>query len=141
MCYNLIVKVYPQKIFGFSITWMRLALAVVFIWFGLLKFLNVSPVVDIIARAYPIITENHIFYLSLAILEIFIGIGLLIPKLVKISAIVAIFHLLIATLGVLFSPQAFLTSFPFLSLVGEFVIKNFVLIGAALVIIAHGRQK
>ncbi len=118
---------------------LKISIAVVFIWFGLLKFLNVSPVVDIIARAYPFITENQILYLFLAVLEILIGIGLLIPKFVRVSALVAAIHLSIATLGVLFSPQAFLTSFPFLSLVGEFVIKNLVLIAGVLLIAKNSR--
>lgn len=118
---------------------LKISIAIVFLWFGLLKFLGVSPVVDIIARAYPFIAENRVFFLSLAILELFIGIGLLIPKLMKISAVIAIIHLSIATLGVLFSPQAFLTSFPFLSLTGEFVVKNLVLIAGAFVIAKNSR--
>ena len=118
---------------------LKISIAVVFIWFGLLKFLNVSPVVDIITRAYPFITENQILYLFLAVLEILIGIGLLIPKFVRVSALVATLHLSIATLGVLFSPQAFLTAFPFLSLVGEFVVKNLVLIAGVLLIAKNSR--
>jgi len=116
------------------LTVLKISLAVVFVWFGLLKLFGVSPVANIIASSYPWIMEIKIFYVLLALAEIGLGIGILIPRLTKISAWLMIAHLLAATLGILFSPQAFVGSFPLLSLTGEFVVKNFVLIAGAFVI-------
>ena len=116
---------------------LRASLAIVFLWFGLLKFFNVSPVLSIIAEAYPFIAEKPTLYLILAIAEIVIAIGILIPRYAIIFYWMVVGHLSVATLGVLFSSQAFQPVFPFLSLTGEFVVKNFVLISAALVLISH----
>lgn len=117
----------PSRLLIFS-------LSLVFIWFGALKFFGISPVNQIIGEAYPWITENRIWYFGLAIFEIGIGVGLLVPGSRRLSAWIMAAHLLFATFGVLFSPQAFAENFPFLSLAGEFVVKNFVLVAGALVV-------
>ena len=116
---------------------LRVTLAGVFLWFGFLKLFNVSPVVDIIAASFPLIIKYPVLYILLALAEIVIGIGILLPYKRRIVYWAVVCHLLIATLGVLFSPQAFLKTFPFLSVTGEFVVKNFVLIAAALLLLAE----
>ena len=118
---------------------LRFSLALVFIWFGLLKLLNISPVFDVIANAYPFITVNPAVYFSLALFEIILGIGILIPRFIQWIGWIMIFHLAFATLGVLLSPQAFIGGFPALSIIGEFVVKNFVLIAGALVVVTDSR--
>jgi uncharacterized membrane protein YkgB len=118
-----------------TITFLRYSLSLVFVWFGLLKLFNVSPVVDIIAEAYPFMVHINILYVLLALFEVMIGIGFLIKKYVVLVSWLAVAHLLIATTGVLFTHQAFTTTFPMLSVVGEFVVKNIVLAASALVII------
>lgn len=120
-----------------AIKLLKLSLFIVFLWFGILKLLNVSPVLDIVAGAYPFIANTPWFFTALALFEIILGIGILIPRFMKISAWIMIFHLLFATLGVLVSPQAFIGGFPYLSMVGEFVVKNFVLVAGALVVARH----
>lgn len=117
-----------------SLKILKISLATIFLWFGFLKLFDVSPVANVIASSYPWIIEIRIFYVLLALTEIGLGIGILIPRLTKISAWLMAAHLLAATFGVLFSPQAFVGSFPLLSLTGEFVVKNFVLIAGAFVI-------
>lgn len=123
-----------------SIKLLRFSLALIFLWFGFLKIFNVSPVFDIIASAYPFITNHIILYQFLAVLEIAIGIGMLVPKLTRISSWVMIGHLAVATLGVLLSSQAFLGAFPLLSVVGEFVVKNIVLIAGAWVVLVDSKR-
>lgn len=113
---------------------LRYALALVFFWFGLLKLTGVSPVVDIIFSSFPWIMKVPALYILLALGEIAIGIGLIIPGIVSLAAWVATLHLTITTIGVLVSPLSFEGAFPRLSLVGEFVVKNIVLIAASLLI-------
>lgn len=122
----------------FAIWMLKASLTVVFVWFGTLKLLNVSPVFDVISAAYPFITSHYVLYFCLAVLEIVLGICLLIPRFARLAGWVMVAHLVIATLGVLFSPQAFTSGFPLLSVVGEFVVKNFVLMAAALVVAFSG---
>ncbi len=129
-----------DRIHFFALLLLRYSLAFIFLWFGLLKLFGVSPVVDVIAKAYPFIANNLALFLLLAVIEIVLGVGILIPRAAILSAWVMIGHLLVATLGVLFSPQAFVSHFPFLSIVGEFVIKNFVLIAGAMIIIVHQKD-
>jgi len=129
-----------EKLHLVSFFALRLALAVVYLWFGFLKLFNVSPVLDIIAQAYPFIAQNHVLYGILGVLEIIIGLGIMVPYVARWMLSVLIAHLLFATFGVLFFPQAFTTSFPLLSVAGEFVVKNFVLMSGALVLISHDRK-
>ncbi len=117
--------------FSNPIRTIRFSLALVFIWFGILKLLNISPVFDVVANTYPFITANPAAYFGLAVLEIALGVGMLIPRFIRITAWIMIVHLSLATLGVLFSPQAWSGNFPALSVIGEFVVKNFVLMAAA----------
>ncbi|RJQ28464.1 DUF417 family protein [Candidatus Parcubacteria bacterium] len=128
---------FHAKLHGIALTLLRFSLAFVFLWFGLLKLFGVSPVLDVIARAYPFMVENKTLFLLLAILEVALGIGILVRRFAVLSAWIMVGHLLLATGGVLFSPQAFVNHFPFLSVVGEFVIKNIVLIASALLVIAY----
>lgn len=113
---------------------LRYALALVFLWFGLLKLASVSPVIDVISASFPWIIEIPALYILLALGEIAIGLGLVIPRIIGVAAWVAVLHLTIATIGVIVSPLSFDGAFPRLSLVGEFVVKNIVLIAASLLI-------
>ncbi len=115
----------------------RVTLALIFVWFGALKFIGVSPVVPIIEQAYPWVMHTAGLYTLLAFLEIALGIGILVPRFTKLVGVALIVHLMFATAGVLISPQAFPGGFPLLSVVGEFVIKNFALMALALVILCH----
>ncbi|MDP2598326.1 MAG: hypothetical protein Q8P49_00675 [Candidatus Liptonbacteria bacterium] len=116
---------------------LRWSLSIVYVWFGFLKFFNVSPVFDVVGIAYPIITQSKILYLSLAALEIFIGIGILVPRISAKVLWLLIGHLIVVCLGVVVSGQAFAGNILILSFVGEFILKNVVLMTAALALIAH----
>lgn len=123
-----------------SLILLRISLAIVFIWFGLLKLFGESPVVDVISQAYPWIAESPKLFFALGLLEVILGVGLFVPHLVTLSAWAMVGHLLVATFGVLISPQAFIDHFPLLSVAGEFVVKNIVLIAGALVLIVYTRD-
>lgn len=128
-----------NKDHSYSIEILKFSLAFVFIWFGFLKLLNVSPVLDVIAHAYPFFAVHPTAYLGLAVLEIALGIGILISRFIWPIGWIMVFHLFIATFGVLLSPQAFIGNFLVLSIVGEFVVKNFVLIAGILVVLSYER--
>ena len=83
---------------------------------------------------YPHFATPNMFHVLTAF-EVIVGIMLLSGLWVRWAAAAVIPHLL-GTFGVLlFAPQlAFAPRFPLLSLDGEFVIKNFVLLAAAAVI-------
>ena len=68
-----------------------------------------------------------------ALLEISIGLAFLLNRYVVVAALLMVGHLTVATVSVLVT-QGF-TSFPTLSVAGEFVVKNLVLVAAGLVLI------
>ncbi|MBI3486499.1 hypothetical protein HY025_06230 [Candidatus Daviesbacteria bacterium] len=117
-----------------SINFLKFSLALVFIWFGFLKLINLSPVTEIVKNSLPFLGNNFsYFFFCLAFFEIAVGFGLLFKKSSRISALLIILHLTIASLSVLLT-QGFNSSFPILTLAGEFVTKNLVLIAAASVV-------
>lgn len=121
------VAVVPVKL-------LRWSLAITFIWFGILKLIGVSPVLLIIQKAMPaFLGSSPLFLMGLAMGEIVVGLGLLFQKTTKIASILMIVHLTIASLSVLVT-QGF-KPFPVLTLEGEFVVKNLVLIAAGYLLI------
>ena len=113
---------------------LRLSLATVFLWFGLLKLADVSPVVALLRSSIPILA-NTPFLQSLGLAEVCIAIGLTINRFSKPTVFLMIIHLL-ATLSVaVLSPQlVFSPRFPILTMAGEFLVKNLVLIAGGIVI-------
>jgi putative oxidoreductase len=124
-----------------AFTLLRWSLGFTFFWFGILKLFNSSPVFLIIKNAVPESVGNSaIFYLMLGIIEIVIGLGFLANRYVRPIIILMILHLFGATLSVLFT-QGFQPYFPVLSLPGEFVVKNLVLMAAGLVLFTQKIEK
>lgn len=113
---------------------LRYSLAVIYLWFGLLKLFGVSPITSILEELYPWLVKSNLRLDLFALLEISIGIGLILPKVAKYAALALVAHLLISTLAILFSPMAYSGNFPNLTLLGEFVVKNFALMAAGLVV-------
>lgn len=124
-----------------AILCLRISLGIVFFWFGILKLFNASPVISIIEKALPpLLGESQLFMFILAFVEMLIGVALLANRFVKLAAGVMIVHLLVATGSVLFT-QGFTPRFPMLSLAGEFVMKNLVLVAAGFVLISEKDEK
>ncbi len=114
---------------------LRIALAVTFIWFGVLKVLGQSPVADLVASTVYWIPARY-FVPFLGVWEIVVGLGLLFG--VVLRAILLLFWLQMAGtfLVLVMHPDiAFQGGNPLLlTTTGEFVIKNLVLISAGIVI-------
>ena len=114
----------PERLLGWS-------LGIVYLWFGALKLANLSPVLELIRRSSPLLAKAP-FYNLLAISELVLGAMLLAGVWKRWTAAAAVMHL-IGTFSVVFSsPQtAFRPGFPILTMEGEFVVKNLVLVAAA----------
>jgi len=115
---------------------LRLSLAVVFFWFGVLKLAGVSPVIDLLRDAMPILAHSPYIEL-LGAAEIVIAVGLVIDRLSGYAAALMILHLIGTLSLVLISPRlVFEPVFPVLTMQGEFLAKNLVLITAGLTVIS-----
>lgn len=119
---------------------LRISLGIVFIWFGVLKFFpNLSSAEDIAGRTILKLSFGRIdpsFSMPfLAIWECLIGLGLLTKKFLPIT----LFFLYLQMAGAL-SPLFFFPELTFSNnifaptLLGQYIIKNIVLISAAIVI-------
>lgn len=121
-----------MKIIFLKATPERLIVAALFTTyfiFGILKVFGMSPVESVVSQIVSMF-GNELFFI-LGIIEVGLAIGLLIPKTRFIFAIFIILHLIGVSItsllfpGFVFSPQTILT------VEGQFVVKNFVLIAAA----------
>lgn len=125
-----------------GVTALRIALAIVFIWFGVLKVIDRSPVEDIVKQTVFFLPGDPFFAL-LGALEIAIGVGLLVPIALRITLLVFWAQMAGTFLTLLVLPeQSFQRGNPLLlGVLGEFVVKNLVLISAGLVIGASIRKR
>jgi uncharacterized membrane protein YphA (DoxX/SURF4 family) len=119
---------------------VRIALGIVFLWFGALKFFpNLSPAETLAARTIERLTlgviQPDVSLPVLATWESLIGIGLILG--VAMRAI--LFLLAVQMIGtftpLVFFPDETFTVFPLVpTLEGQYIIKNLVLVGAAMVV-------
>src|SRR5437667_10383101 len=71
------------------LTW---SLSLTFLWFGFLKVINMSPVVGLLQHSFSFFA-NQPFLGLLGFFEMLIAIGLLIPRIRKITISLTILHL------------------------------------------------
>ena len=113
---------------------LRISLAVVFIWFGALKIVNVSPAQDLVAKTVYWFDPN-VFIPILGWWEVLIGVGLLFRSLIRASLFLLFLQMPGTALPLIILPEVCFTSIPFgLTMEGQYIIKNLILISAAIVI-------
>jgi putative oxidoreductase len=121
---------------------MRVALGIVFIWFGALKIANVTPVATLVADTLAWVPVNpDILLPALGAFEIVLGAMVIIGWHLRLVLTVLIAHLCGTFLVLVVLPQAaFERGNPLLlTTIGEFVVKNVVFIAAALLLAAWPR--
>ncbi|GAA3621554.1 DoxX family membrane protein [Microlunatus ginsengisoli] len=130
-----------NRITGYLRRWsvpiLRSCLGAVFVWFGALKVADATPVADLVAGTVPWLDRSW-FVPVLGGVEVLLGIGLLLGRFTTVVCALLVGHLCGTFLVLVMEPQlAFQRDNPLLlTTVGEFVVKNLVLISAALVIAA-----
>ena len=124
-----------------AIPMLRVSLGLVFVWFGALKVFNVTPVGELVAGTLPFVDPAW-FVPMLGAVEVALGIGLLLGRMITVVCAVLVAHLCGTFLVLVMQPNlAFQDGNPLLlTTIGEFVIKNVVLISAALVLAARMRE-
>ena len=116
---------------------------IIYIWYGLLKVLGLSPVEELVQRATDWIF-SHEFVLLLGFWECILGLSLIIPKLRRFGLLLLFLQFPGTFLPLFTNPEDCFTSFPFaLTLEGQYIFKNLILITGGLVMIGtlHGMKK
>ncbi|MCF7803891.1 MAG: hypothetical protein K9N46_01140 [Candidatus Marinimicrobia bacterium] len=127
-----------EKIAGwmakYGLLLLRYSIAIVFIWFGILKPLGMSPAADLVARTVVLFSPDW-FVPFLGWWEVLIGLTLLYRPTIRVSIFLLFLQMPGTMLPLFFLPEVCFTQIPFgLTLEGQYIIKNLVLISAALVI-------
>ncbi len=114
---------------------LRIGLGIVFFWFGALKLApGLSPAEDLVRNTIYFV-DPDLFLPILAIWEMLIGLGLIFGIFMRLTLLLLFLQMPGTALPLLLLPEATWTVFPFgLTLEGQYIIKNLVLIGAGLVL-------
>lgn len=118
-----------------GITFLRISMGIIFVWFGALKlFPELSPAEPLIKASITFFPLRY-FMPVLAIWEVTIGLGFLSGKFMR-ATILLLFLQMPGTLSpIVLAPSHVWETFPFgLTLAGQYMVKNLVLISAGLVI-------
>lgn len=112
----------------------RVALFVVFFWFGILKLVGMSPadplVADLLERTLPVITFNH-FIILFGAYEMLIGILFLIPRAERVAIALLIPHMITTVMPLILLPTVTWQTWFVPTLEGQYIIKNLVIIALA----------
>lgn len=123
-----------------GITLLRVSLGIVFLWFGVLKFFpGLSPATELAARTIRTLSagalsDSTAIYI-LATWECLIGLGLLAGRLLRTTLLLLWLQMAGTLTPLVLFPSEVFTVLPIApTLEGQYIIKNVVLISAAIVI-------
>ena len=118
-----------------GVPFLRFSIGIVFVWFGGLKFFgHLSPAYDLVAATVYWLDPEFIVPI-LGAWEVAIGVCFLIPPLTRLGILLLALQMPGTFLPLILLPEVCFTVFPFgLTLEGQYIVKNLVIIGAALVI-------
>lgn len=117
-----------------SLPVLRVSLGVVFIWFGSLKPFGNSPANEVVTKTIYWF-DPDIFIPILGFWEILIGICLLYTPLIRLGLFLLALQMPGTFLPLILRPEICFVDVPFnLTLEGQYIVKNLVLIGAAMVV-------
>jgi len=123
-----------------GITLLRMSVGIVFFWFGVLKFIpGLSPADELATRTISVLTFGivppDISRPVLAAWECLIGLGLLSGRYLRATLLLLFVQMLGTITPLVLFPNETWTRFPIApTLEGQYILKNMVLITAALVI-------
>ena len=116
-------------------TVLRVGLGVVFLWFGALKFVpGLSPAEELVRHTVYFV-DPDLFIPVLAAWESLIGLGLITGRFMRTTLLLLFLQMPGTALPLVILPDVVWTQFPYgLTLEGQYIIKNLVLIGGGLVL-------
>ena len=124
----------------YGVRLLRISLGVVFFWFGFLKFFpGLSPAMDLAIKTIDVLTFGHVGPgLAIGVLatwESLIGLGLIFGVALRATLLLLFVQMIGTILPIFFFPHEVFTRIPYApTMEGQYIIKNIVLVSAAIVI-------
>jgi uncharacterized membrane protein YkgB len=134
MTFNSLYFLFSKKMEKHSINLMRIALAIIYIWFGGLKITGMSPAGELVEQTVYWF-KPEVFTPILGLFELLIGLGLLIKQFIPYTIALLLLHMSATLFPIFILRTICFDAFPYCpTLVGQYIIKNLVLIAGALVV-------
>ena len=125
-----------------GITFLRYSLGVIYIWFGILKPFGLSPAQELVENTVYWFDNPKTFVPILGWWEVVIGLTICIKPLIRVSIFLLFIQMPGTFLPLILLPEVCFNNFPFgLTLEGQYIIKNLIIISAALVVGSTVRNK
>ena len=135
--FDLVVLSFLKK---YNLLFARIAIFIVYFWFGILKLSNLSPaetlVKELFMRTIPFISFQT-FYILFALFEILIGILFLVKGAERLVMALLVLHLIATCLPLIILPQITWQRFLVPTLEGQYIIKNVLIIALAIVVVSQ----
>ena len=119
---------------------LRISMGIIFFWFGMLKYFEgLSPAESLATRtidmlSFHLIGPDLVRY-GLATWEVLIGVGLIFKFRLRETLLLMFLQMLGTLTPLILLPDEVFTVFPYgLTLEGQYIIKNLVIIGAGMVV-------
>lgn len=135
----------PTEFPAFSI--LRISVGIVYLWFGALKFFQgLSPAEQLAMQTIHKITfgliNDHFNIIMLASWECLVGIFLIMGKWIKTALVLLFLHMVCTFTPFIFFPDKIFNIAPYgLSLTGQYIVKNIIIIAAGLVLWKTEKEK
>ena len=133
-----------QKI---STPFARIAIFVIYFWFGLLKVVGQSPASPMVKTLFDHTMGNFVHFIThgqfiiiFGIFEMIVGIAFLIPKFQKIAVALVAIHIITTTLPLFVLSKMIWVKFLVPTLEGQYIIKNVAIVGLVISIAAHSKK-
>ncbi len=123
-----------------SVPAARLGLFVVFFWFGILKVVGLSPASGLVQQLFQqtlTFVSFDTFIVFFGLFECLIGILFLIPGFERIVIPLLFLHMLTTFMPLFILPEVTWNGFLVPTLEGQYIIKNLVILAAAVGVAAH----
>ena len=133
-------SIITQKIEKKGLFFLRISIGIVFLWFGMLKYFEgLSPAEGLALKTidmltFQLIPDKAIIY-GLATWEVLIGLGLLLNYFMRETLLLLYLQMVGTFTPVFLFPEEVFFIFPFgLTLEGQYIIKNIIIVSAGIVL-------
>lgn len=124
----------------------RISIGICYVWFGALKFFpHLSPAEDLAGQTITLLTgglvQPPVSLSLLASWEVIVGLLFLANRFQRFALWAMVVHMLCTLTPAFLLPNAFFTHFPYgLTLVGQYIVKNFLFLAAAIYLIREPQR-